>query len=113
MKLSSVQDWIAWAGIVVPLLAMAWAAVQYVATQRREQKYREFEKLHRLMCELGTSGKSVLGNVAVCYELRKFPDYSEVIIRALRDIDVRGARADLLQNEIEETILFLGGGRTR
>lgn len=59
------------------------------------------------MKELGTAGTTVLGNVAVAYELRKFPQYREVIVRALTDIEVRGTRADILKREFALTIDFL------
>ncbi|RIV83237.1 hypothetical protein D2V17_13660 [Aurantiacibacter xanthus] len=98
---------IAWLGLVIPLMALAWSAVQHVKNQRREQEFREFEKFHALMGTLGTAGESVLGNMAVSYELRKFPEYSDLIIRALSDIDVKGSRADMLKAEFQKTIEFL------
>lgn len=98
---------IAWLGIVIPLGALAYSASVYVSNQRREQKFREFQKFHDLMKELGTAGTTVLGNVAVAYELRKFPQYREVIVRALTDIEVRGTRADILKREFALTIDFL------
>ncbi|MFA5968451.1 MAG: hypothetical protein WC816_04305 [Sphingomonas sp.] len=104
MALKSAVDWLTWAAVVLPLVAIAWSAVQYVRTQRREQEYREFEKFHRIMSELGTQNTTVMGNMALAYELRKFPQYREVIVRALEDIDVRGSRADLLKREFSLTI---------
>jgi len=98
---------IAWLGVVVPFCAIGWSAAVYVLNQRREQRFREFHKFHDLMRELGTAGTGVLGNVAVAYELRKFPQYKEVIVRALTEIEVRGARADLLKQEFALTIEFL------
>lgn len=85
-------------------MAIAWSAVQYVLTQKREQNYREFEKFHRIMAELGSPNTTVLGNMALTYELRKFPQYREVIIRALENIEVKGSRADLLEHEFALTI---------
>jgi len=63
------------------------------------------------MKELGTTGTTVLANAAVAYELRKFPQYKDVIVRALSEIEVRGARADLLKREFELTIEFLENGK--
>ena len=107
MGLRSAVDWLTWAAIVLPLCALAWSAWQYVANQRREQRFREFQKFHDLMKELGTAGTTVLGNVAVTYELRKFPQYREPIIRALTEIEVRGSRADILEREFALTIEYL------
>ena len=98
---------IAWLGVVIPLGALAYSAIVYVFNQRREQQFREFHKFHDLMKELGSAGTTVLGNVAVAYELRKFPQYREVIIRALTAIDVKGTRADMLKSEFALTIEFL------
>ena len=98
---------IAWLGLVIPFCALAFSAVAYVLNQRREQRFREFQKFHGLMKELGTPGTTVLGNMAVSYELRKFPQYKELINRALSEIDVKGSRADMLKNEFALTIEFL------
>ncbi len=98
---------VAWLGLVVPLAALAWAAIQHVQNQKREQEFLEFEKFHTLMRTLGTTGESALGNMAVSYELRKFPQYSDLIIRALSNIDVKGSRADLLKSEFQKTIQHL------
>lgn len=95
---------VAWIGVVAPMFALAWSSVVYVRNQRREQRFREFHKFHELMKELGSPGTTVLGNVAVAYELRKFPQYKEVIVRALEDIEVKGGRADMLKREFELTI---------
>jgi sulfur carrier protein ThiS len=102
---------IAWLGVVVPFGAIAWSAVAYVLNQRREQRFREFQKFHDLMRELGTTGTTVLANVAVAFELRKFPQYKDVIVRALTEIEVRGARADLLKQEFALTIEYLENGK--
>lgn len=98
---------IAWLGLVIPFAALAYSAMSYVTNQRREQRFREFHKFHDLMKELGTAGTAALGNAAVAYELRKFPQYREVIIRALSDIEVRGSRADILEREFALTIEYL------
>lgn len=98
---------IAWLGIVVPLAALAYSAISFVRNQRREQDYREFHKLHDLVKELGTAGTTILGNVAVAYELRKFPQYRELLVRTLSDIDIRGSRADMLRRECALTIEHL------
>lgn len=107
MGLKSAVDWLTWAAVVLPLAALAWSAVVYVRTQRRDQEYREFEKFHRLMSELGSPGTTAMGNMALAFELRKFPQYRDVIIRALEDIEVKGTRADLLRREFDLTIQLM------
>ncbi|MDF0540912.1 hypothetical protein PX699_01045 [Sphingobium sp. H39-3-25] len=98
---------IAWLGLVIPFFALAYSAVIYSLNQRREQQFREFQKFHDLMKELGIAGTTILGNAAIAYELRKFPQYRELIIRALTEIEVRGTRADMLKREFGLTVEFL------
>ena len=70
---------IAWLGVVILLNTLVYSAYVYVGNQRNEQRFREFHKFHGLMKELGTSGTTVLGNMAVSFELRKFPQYKDLL----------------------------------
>ncbi|WP_327754611.1 hypothetical protein VVT58_05475 [Sphingobium sp. SJ10-10] len=101
MEVSTFTDWIAWGGLVVPLCALAWSAVQYVTSQRREQAFREFEKFFSLMTKLGSKENSRFEAVAILYELRKFPQYADVLERTLRGIDTGGPDAVMLKTEID------------
>jgi hypothetical protein len=98
---------IAWLGIVVPLFALAYAAVQHVSNERVQRQYRQFQKFHELMKELGSPNSTLLGNVAIAYELRKFPEYREIITRCLPDVPVGGSGAEMLKNEFRLTISHL------
>jgi hypothetical protein len=110
MGLSSIQDWIAWGGIVIPLFAMAWAAIFYVLTRRREVRFQEFERLFRVMDHLSQSDGSIPSKMAAAYELRKYPDYKEVIIRLCREAILSpGGNSEMLKSEMTRTAEFLEG----
>lgn len=72
MRLTSPQDWIAWAGIVLPLAALAWSAVFYTMARRREVQHREFERFFQVTDHLGQQGGSIASKMAAAYELRKY-----------------------------------------
>lgn len=103
MGLSSIQDWIAWAGIVIPLASLAWAACLYVLTRRREVQHQEFERFFKVMDHLGTSEGSIASKMAAAYELRKYPEYREVIIRLCEQARIDGPAAEMLRDEMKLT----------
>ena len=98
---------VAWLGVVIPFVALAWAAISHVNTQRREQEFREYEKFFIIMKELGSKDSTVPGNLAAVYELRKFPEYKDVIIRLCEDAPLQGTEAKLLAREMLMTSEFL------
>lgn len=100
MTLTTWQDWIAWAGIVLPLAALAWAAILYVLTRRRETQHQEFERFFKVMDHLGQSSGSIASKMAAAYELRKYPEYRDVIIRLCEQAEFEGVAAQMLQNEM-------------
>ena len=109
MGLHSVQDWIAWGGIVIPLFAMAWAAIFFVLTRRCEVHFQEFERLFKVMDHLGHSGGSIASKMAATYELRKYPDYKDVIIRMCEQTETTGSMGKMLKDEMLMTAEFLRG----
>lgn len=102
MGLNTVQDWIAWAGIVLPLMSLAWAACFYVLTRRREVQHQEFERVFQVMDHLGSEG-SIASKMAATYELRKYPEYGEVIIRLCEQAQIEGPAAQMLRDEMRLT----------
>jgi len=94
---------VAWLGLVVPLVALAWAALQHVYNQKRDQSFREYERFFKVMKELGSKDSTTPGNMAAVYELRKFPQYQEVIVRLCDDAKLTGGAADLLYREMKLT----------
>jgi hypothetical protein len=91
MKLDSAMDWIAWAGIVLPLCVLAWTAWRFTADRKHELRHKRFERFFSVTDKIGQEGGSILSKVAALYELRRFPEYSEVIIRMTENPDIRGS----------------------
>ena len=109
MGLHTIQDWIAWGGIIIPLFAMAWAANFFVLTRRREVHFQEFERLFNVMDHLGQSGGSIASKMAAAYELRKYPQYKEMIIRMCEQTEIIGSSGQMLKNELMMTAQHLRG----
>ncbi len=103
VTLNTWQDWIAWAGIVLPLISLSWAACFYVLTRRREVHHQEYERFFSVMDHLGQGGGSIASKVAAAYELRKYPKYRDVIIRVCEVAKVEGPAAEMLRDELRLT----------
>jgi hypothetical protein len=107
MTLSTWQDWVAWAGIVIPLLSLAWAAAFYVWNRRRELDHQEYHKIFEIMDHLGQSGGSIASKMAAAYELRKYIAYKDVILRLCDQVNIDGNAAKMLSNELKRTAEYL------
>ena len=111
VNLDTWQDWITWGGIVIPLVSLAWAASFYVLTRRREVQHQEFERFFKVMDHLGQSEGSIASKMAAAYELRKYPEYREVIIRLCEDAQIQGPAAQMLEREMKLTAELMRAGR--
>jgi hypothetical protein len=103
------QDWVAWAGVVLPLMTIAWSAWSYSQTRKRETQHREYERFFEVMDHLGQQGGSIASKMAAAYELRKYPEYKEVIIRMCETVQTSGhdSSAKMLKSELEATAKHL------
>lgn len=106
------QDWIAWAGLALPIATLAWAALYFVLTWRNEIKHKRYEKFFELMNLVGARDASIAGKMAAVYEMRKYPEYGEVIIRLCRDAKIDGEAKELLEREFDLTARHFGSSRT-
>ena len=107
MNLSTAAEWIAWAGIVIPLAALAWSAVFYSQTKRRELKHQEYQRFFTITDHLGQQGGSIASKMAAAYELRRYPEYAEVIINICENTRIDGGSAKMLKDELLATADFL------
>lgn len=98
--LETVALWATIGGAVLSLMALAWAAVNYVIIRRQEQQRTRYRNLFDLMDELGRPGHSVASKMAAAYELRKYPEYKDVIVRLLEKVEVEGSSAQMLKEEM-------------
>jgi hypothetical protein len=94
------QEWVAWAGIVVPLAGMAWAAIFYTLARRREIHFQEFERLFKVMDHLGQQGGSIASKMVAVYELRKYPEYKNVFARMCEQTEVQGTSGKMLKDQM-------------
>ncbi len=114
MQLQTLLDWIAWAGIVLPLAVLAWTAWRYVTVAQSQARAKEFEQLFKAMDMIGREGGNQPSQMAAIYELRNYPKYKDVIIRMCETISVSsvsGRSAETMKRELELTAKFLGGDK--
>lgn len=111
MRLETWQDWVAWAGLVLPLSALAWAAIYFVLTWREELKHKRYQKFFELMERVGTQNSSIAGKMAVVFEMRKYRDYKDVIVRLCQDVKIEGQARELLEREFDLTARHFGSSR--
>ena len=107
MGLTNAAEWIAWAGVVIPLAALAWSAVFYTLSKRREILHQEYQRFFQIMDHLGKDGGSIASKMAAAYELRKYPEYAQVIVNICEKADVTGPAAAMLKEEMAATAEFL------
>jgi len=105
------QDWVAWAGLALPLATLAWASVYFVVTWRSEIKHKRYEKFFSLMDRVGNPESSIVGKMAAIYEMRKYAEYKDVIIRFCQDIEITGDARHLLDRELDLTAQHFGARR--
>ena len=100
MTPQTVGDWIAWAGLVLPLATLAFSAVWFVMVQRKRSEAERYGRFWELMKQAGAQDHNIAAKMAVFYELRKYPQYAEVIIRLCEEARVDGSEGQLLKGEM-------------
>ncbi len=80
MNLQTVTDWLTWAALVLPLFVLSWSAWQYVLLQKKIERQQRFENFFIVLEKTYKIGEAPAGAAAL-YELRKYPEYRDVIIR--------------------------------
>jgi hypothetical protein len=113
MPLDSLTDWIGWAGIVIPLVVTAVSAFLYVRLELKKQKSAKYDQFYKLMDQIGAQGGSIASKMAAISELKKYPEYRDVIIRLCLHAGVGGAEAHLLEKEFELTAQHFGAHRPK
>ena len=107
MNLKTAAEWIAWAGVVIPLAALAWSAVFYVVSRRREIKHQEYQRFFEITNHLGSQQGSIASKMAAAYELRKYPEYKDVVLNICEKAEVEGAAAAMLKEELALTSKYM------
>lgn len=63
MNLNTITDWIAWGGIVLPLLITAISAFLYVRIEMQKQKTTKYNQFYKLMDQIGMQGGSIVSKM--------------------------------------------------
>ena len=103
----SFLDWIAYLGLALPLCVLAWSAATYALALRRQNAHSRFERFFQVMDHLGQQGGSIASKMAAAYELRKYPEYKDVIVRLCEQAAVDGPSAQMLRNELQLTADYM------
>jgi hypothetical protein len=85
VNLSSVTDWLAYGALIVPLAALAWAAVRHVQNERKKIEQAEFDNFYRTLERVHNKDASLILQRAAVFELRNVPKYRDFIVRLCRD----------------------------
>lgn len=107
MNLDTIQGVMAWGLLVVPLFAIAWAAIWFVSVQAERNRYERYQRFYAIMEQLGRQDGSTPDKMAAAYELRHYRDYADVIAKIFDDGFVREDGGDRLQAELKSTIAHI------
>lgn len=102
-----VVNWMTWVAAIVPLWVIAWSAYHYVHTRRFDEQEKRYIRFFLVMDHLGKDGGSIASKMAAAYEMRKFPEYADVIIRLCEQASVQGASAEMLKTEMKLTADYM------
>ncbi|MDE3060747.1 MAG: hypothetical protein KGJ06_07030 [Pseudomonadota bacterium] len=92
---------------VLSLAVLAWSAWNYVYVKKHELHREHYQRFFEVTEHLGKTGGSIASKMAAAFELRKFPEYTDVIIRLMENTNVTGEAAQMLKNEMQLTANFL------
>ena len=102
---SNFGEWVAYLGVIIPLLAFACAALRYVQVEKAKARQANFENFFQTVMRVHNADKSLLSQKAAIFELRHYPEYREFILRVCDDLEPYfgpGVRQELAE-EFEET----------
>jgi hypothetical protein len=102
------SDWVAWAGLVLPLFTLAWSALWFVRIEAQKNKKTRYDQFFNLMEQLGRQDYSIAAKMAAAHALTAFPEYREVIVRLMCDARIDGDGAHLLAREFHITARHFG-----
>jgi len=77
----SLAEWLAYFGVIVPLMAFGWAALRHVRVERAKARQTKFDNFFQTVMRVHNSDKSLLSQKAAIFELRNYPEYRDFILR--------------------------------
>jgi len=116
----TLSDWASLCGIIVffiSIISIAFSAYKYIAIRSREQRQKNFENYHNILKYVSAGNKEkddsmkLVSQLAYLYELRNFPEYKDITIRALisliTDWDKKEPDKNIKDQLIKESSLTL------
>lgn len=106
--MTSVPLWVTIVGFAAPLMALAGSATAFVINLYREAAEHRKNYFFELM-QFIDSDRPMATKVAAVYELRRFPEHREFVIRFCQSqqANISGTGASLLAAEMEQTRRFM------
>lgn len=107
MNPQSWSEWVAWAGLMLPLIVLAGSVAFYVRNEIKKSQEGRYEKFWQLMVQAGAKDGNIAAKMAAFYEMRKYPQYADVVIRLCEGATVQGTEGALLKEEMMKTAEYL------
>jgi len=106
--MDSVPLWVTLLGFAAPLITLAGSSVAYVVKLYQEAADRRRNHFFELM-EFIDSDRPIATKTASIYELRRFPEHKDFVIRFCKTqaTNITGPSAPLLAAEMNETRAYL------
>ena len=85
------EDHAAALGLIIAVLPVAWSIWRYFGLKRKEQRSERFRTYHLLIKQLvqpdeGDDSMKLDRQLAIVFELRRFPEYYEPSLRILKGL---------------------------
>jgi hypothetical protein len=80
INFTTVGEWIAWAGLVLPFLALAWSALNWIKIERDKAGQRNFENFYDIILRIHNRDQAAISQTAAVYQLRNYPEYKDFIL---------------------------------
>jgi hypothetical protein len=102
--LATIQDKVALALVVLPLIVIAWAAVWFVLIEAERNRHERYKRFYSIMEQLSRSDGVTAAKMAAAYELRNYREYADIIAKIFVNGRVRDTTSDLLQKQLRDTL---------
>ena len=107
--MNSVPLWVTLVGFAAPLIALAGSAVAYVVKLYEDALNKRRNQFFELM-QFIDSERPIATKMAAVYELRRFPEHRDFIVRFCGEMartNVSGIGAQVLVSEMNHTREFM------
>ncbi len=102
--LESVQDKVALALVVLPLIVIAWAAVWFVLIAAERNRHERYKRFYAIMEQLSRSDSETAAKMAAAYELRNYREYADIVSKIFVDGRMRQDTRTALEKQLGDTL---------